>query len=264
MQEEGWTRDPKLFRKKVKEGEWRKSTVSVCPDYVQANLVILPKKFALDFTIFCLRNPQPCPILEILEPGDPIVREMAPGADIRTDVPGYRIFENGELVQELGDISVYWREDLVTFLIGCSYTFEEALVRGGVPLRNYLQHKDPGIYISSIKCRSAGIFSGPMVVTMRSIPPQLVSRAVQITSRFPKTHGAPVHIGDGALIGIPDYKKVDYGEVPEMEKGDVPLFWGCGITPQIVALESKVQFLISHKPSNMFVTDTRIEEIAIS
>lgn len=264
MQDKEWTRDPKLFRDNVRQGKWRGSTVSVCPDYVQTNLVILPREFALDFTIFCLRNPQPCPILEILEAGDPVVHEMATDADIRVHLPKYRIFENGELAEESDQIAEYWREDLVTFLIGCSYTFEEALVRGGVPLRNYLQQKDPGVYVSSIMCRSAGIFSGPMLVTMRPVPPHLISRTVQITSRFPSTHGAPVHIGDGSAIGIRDYTKIDFGDVPEMEEGEIPVFWGCGVTPQMVALESKVPFMITHKPCHMFVSDMRIEEIAVS
>lgn len=264
MEEQDWMKNPKRFREKVREGAWRKSTVSVCQDYVQTNLVILPKAYALDFTIFCLRNPQPCPILEILEPGNPMVCDMAPGADIRIDLPGYRIFENGEMVGEVDDIRAYWRDDLVTYLIGCSYTFEEALVRGGVPIRSYLQNKDPGVYISSIMCRPAGIFSGPMIVTMRPIAAHLVSRAVLITSRFPKTHGAPVHIGDGAAIGISDYTKVDFGQVPEVMNGELPVFWGCGVTPQSVAMESRVPFMITHKPTNMFVTDMRIEEIATS
>ena len=264
MEDKDWKRDPKLFRDKVRQGEWRTSTVSVCTDYVQANLAILPMEFALDFTIFCLRNPQPCPILEILEAGEPMVREMAVNADIRVHVPVYRIFENGKLAREVDEIGEYWRDDLVTFLIGCSYTFEEALVRGGVPIRNYLKQKDPGVYISSIMCRPAGMFSGPMLVTMRPIPPHMVSRAVQITSRFPRTHGAPVYIGDGAAIGIPDYRKIDFGEVPEMEEGEIPVFWGCGVTPQVVALQSKVPFMITHKPCHMFVSDIRIEEIAVS
>jgi len=236
----------------------------MCPGHVQANLVILPKEFALDFTLFCLRNPQPCPILEVLDPGDPQVREIATDADICTDLPAYRIFQNGELVEEREEITEYWRNDLVTFLIGCSYTFEEALVRGGVQIRNYLQRKDPGIYISSILCRPAGIFSGPMVVTMRPILPHLVSRAVQITSRFPKAHGAPVHVGDGALIGIPDLTKIDFGEIPEMEEGEIPVFWGCGITPQMAAMESRIPFMITHKPCHMFISDLTIEELAIS
>lgn len=264
MRDMEWTKDTKSFRKNVRHGDWQKTTVGICPGYVQANLVILPKEFALDFTIFCLRNPQPCPILEILEPGDPMVHEIATDADIRTDLPMYRIFRDGKLIKEERDIRGYWRDDLVTFLIGCSYTFEEALVRGGVPIRNYLKQKDPGIYISNIPCRPAGIFFGPMVVTMRPIPPNLVSRAVQITSRFPKAHGAPVHVGEGASIGIPDLTKIDFGEIPEIEEGEVQVFWGCGVTPQMVALQSKIPFMITHKPCHMFVSDLTIEELAIS
>jgi uncharacterized protein YcsI (UPF0317 family) len=264
MDQKGWMKEPKLFRERVRKGEWRKSTVSVCADFVQANLVILPKEFAFDFTVFCLRNPQPCPILEILEAGDPMVHELAAEADIRTDVPMYRVFEKGELVAERDHITDEWNPNLVTFLIGCSYTFEEALVRGGVPVRSYMQGKDPGIYVSTIQCRPAGVFSGPMMVTMRPIPPHLVSRTVQITSRFPRTHGAPVHIGDGASIGIRDLAKIDFGEVPVIEEGEIPVFWGCGVTPQMVALHSKVPFMITHKPCHMFVSDRRIEEIAAS
>jgi uncharacterized protein YcsI (UPF0317 family) len=262
--DKSWMNDPTQFRAKVSQGKWRKSTISICGGYVQANLVALPKAFAFDFTMFCLRNPRPCPILEILEPGDPIVREMARDSDIRIDLPQYRIFENGKMKCDVDGIKEHWRDDLVTFLIGCSYTFEEALIRGGVPIRNYLQGKDPGVYISSIKCQPAGMFAGPMVVTMRPVPANLVSRAVQITSRFPKAHGPPVHIGDGALIGIPDYRNIDFGNVPEMEDGEVPLFWGCGVTPQMAALQAKISFMITHKPCHMFVSDLRIEEIATS
>lgn len=255
---------PSAFREKVSKGEWQRSTEGVCPGYVQANLVILPAKFALDFTVFCLRNPRPCPILEVLEPGDPIARDMAADADIRTSLPGYRIFKNGEMAEERYEIESYWRDDLVTFLIGCSYTFEESLVKGGVPVRNYLEKKDPAVYISSVMCRSAGIFSGPMVVSMRPVSSSLVSRAVQITSRFPRAHGAPVYIGDGKAIGVSDISNVDFGEVPEIKEGEIPVFWGCGITPQTVALQSKVPFIITHKPCHMFVSDIRVEELAVS
>ncbi len=261
---EDWKQNPVLLRERIRKGQWRRSTAGLCAGFVQANLVILPKEFAFDFTLFCLRNPRPCPILEILEAGDPIVRETARNADVRTDLPGYRVFQNGELTEEVVDITQYWRDDLVTYLIGCSYTFEEALVRGGVPIRNYIQGKDPAIYISNIRCRPAGVFSGPMVVTMRPIPSHLVSRAVQITSLFPRTHGAPVHIGDGKGIGIPDLAKVDFGEIPIIEEGEIPVFWGCGVTPQMVALESKIPFMITHKPGHMFVGDLRIEEVAIT
>jgi uncharacterized protein YcsI (UPF0317 family) len=256
--------DPVRFRDRVRQGKWQKSTNGICPGYVQANLVILPSKYALDFTIFCLRNPQPCPIIEILEPGNPIVQEAAPHADIRTDLPKYCVFRDSTLVEEKTEIGDLWQDDLVTFLIGCSYTFEEALVRGGVPVKNYLQQKDPGVYVTSVMCRPAGIFEGPMVVSMRPIQSRLVSRAVQITSRFPKAHGAPVHVGDGKTIGVARLDKVDFGEPPELEADDVPVFWGCGITPQLVAMKSRVPFMITHKACHMFVTDVKIEEMATS
>jgi len=264
MNEDSVFKDPKLFRKEIRLRKWRKSTNGICPGYVQANLVILPKEYALDFTIFCLRNPQPCPILEILEPGKPKLVELSSDADIRTDIPQYRIFKNGKLTEEVDQIVDYWRDDLVTFLIGCSYTFEDALIKGGVPIKNFIAKKDPGIYVTNIKCRPAGIFSGPMVVTMRPIPAHLVSRAVTITSRFPKTHGAPVHIGDPSLIGISDLKKIDFGEVPDdLESEEIPVFWGCGVTPQVVALESKPSIMITHKPGHMFVSDLKTEEVSI-
>lgn len=256
--------DPGKFRDQIRQGKWQKSTSGACPGYVQANVVILPREFALDFTIFCLRNPQPCPIIEILDPGNPIVQEAAPNADIRTDIPKYCIFKDSKLVEERTEITDLWRDDLVTYLIGCSYTFEEALVRGGVPVKNYLQQKDPGVYISSVMCRPAGVFGGPMVVTMRPIPGHLVARTVQITSRFPKAHGAPVHIGNGEPIGITHLEKVDFGEPPVIDRGDVPVFWGCGVTPQLAAMKSKIPFMITHKPCHMFITDIKIEEMAIS
>jgi uncharacterized protein YcsI (UPF0317 family) len=258
------TMHPKVLRQMVRDGKWRTSTVGMCPGYVQANLVILPRDDALDFAIFCMKNPQPCPILGVLEAGNPKVDDLAEDSDIRTDLPQYRVFKEGALVEEVDDIRHLWRDDLVTFLIGCSYTFEEALTRGGVPIRSYLQRKDVGVYVSALQCRPVGIFSGPMVVTMRPIPPHLVARAVQITSRFPKTHGAPVHIGDGASIGVPDPTKVDFGEPPDMEEGEVQVYWGCGVTPQMVALKSRVPFMITHKPCHMYVTDLTIDEVAIS
>lgn len=252
------------FRNQVRLGKWQRSTNGACPGFVQANLVILPRQYALDFTIFCSRNPQPCPVIEILEAGNPIVQDSAPGADIRTDLPKYCVYKDSRLVEERKEIRDIWRDDFVTFLIGCSYTFETALVLGGVPVRNYLQKKDPSVYISSVMCRPAGMFKGPMVVSMRPLPGHLVPRAVQITSRFPQAHGAPVHIGDGAQIGIKRLEKVDFGEAPLMKKGDVPVFWGCGVTPQLVAMKSKVPLMITHKACHMFVTDIRIEEMAIS
>lgn len=259
-----WTNKPDLFREKVRKGKWVKSTNGICPGYVQANLVIIPKKYALDFTIFCYRNPKPCPVLEILEAGDPEVKGIAKNSDIRTDIPMYRIYKDGKLIEEKENILEHWQDDLVTYLIGCSYTFEEALVRGGIPVKNYLNNRDPGVYISSISCQTSGIFSGPMVVTMRPIPANLIPRAVQITSLFPKAHGAPINIGDPSSIGIYDLDKVDFGETTDIEEGEVPVFWACGVTPQLVAMHSKIPFMITHKPCHMFVSDLTIDELMLT
>ncbi len=255
-------KDPKLFRQKVRSGEWATSTPDVCKDYVQANLVILPQTYAFDFTLLCLRNPKPCPILEIMEAGQYRTRYLSREADIRTDLPKYKVYKDGELVEERTDIIDYWQDDLVTFLIGCSYTFEEALVRAGVPLANYLAGKDVSVYITNIDLEPAGMFKGPLVVSMRAIHSSLVSRAVAVTSRFPNTHGTPVHIGPGQEIGIKDIHKVDFGDPPIIKEGEVEVYWGCGVTPQMVALASKAPFMITHKPGHMFVSDMRIEEIA--
>jgi uncharacterized protein YcsI (UPF0317 family) len=259
-----WQKNPKQFRQKVRSGEWADSTPNVCIDYVQANLVILPLEYAFDFTLFCLRNPKPCPILEIMEAGQYRTQYLSQDADIRSDVPKYMIYKEGQLIEERTDIFNYWQDDLVTFLIGCSYTFEEALVRAGVPLANYTAGKDVSVYISNIQLNPAGIFKGPMVVSMRAVSPVLISRAVQVTSRFPKTHGAPVHIGPGEGIGIKDIHTVDFGDPPIINEGEVEVYWGCGVTPQMAALESKVPFMITHKACHMFVSDLKIEEVAES
>jgi len=264
MSTNDWKNDSKLFRQKVRSGEWAQPTPNVCKDYVQANLVILPLKYAFDFTLLCLRNPKPCPILEVMEAGQYRTQYLSQDADIRTDIPKYMVYQDGKLVEERTDIIDYWQEDLVTFLIGCSYTFEEALVKAGVPLANYMAGKDVSVYISNIQLAPAGVFKGPMVVTMRAIDPQLVSRAVQVTSRFPHTHGTPVHIGSGRDIGIDDIHKVDFGDPPMINDGEVEVYWGCGVTPQMVALESKAPFMITHKAAHMFVSDMKIEEVATS
>jgi uncharacterized protein YcsI (UPF0317 family) len=230
---------------------------------VQANLAILPRELAFDFLLFCQRNPKPCPLLEVLEPGQFEPKQMAPGADMRTDIPGYRIFRDGEMVGEEQDIRSAWRDDLVSFLLGCSFSFETALVSAGIPLRHLEEGRNVSMYITSIETAPAGAFSGPMVVSMRSIPRSQMVRAVQVTSRFPAVHGAPVHIGDPAAIGIRDIAQPDYGEPTEIREGEVPVFWACGVTPQAVALKCKPSFLITHSPGRMFVTDCRDEDLAI-
>lgn len=258
------THTPREVRELVREGRWEaRTTAGVAPGYVQTNLVILPRAQAFDFLLFCQRNAKPCPLIEVMEAGvtEPFI--TAPGADIRTDVPRYRVFRDGVLEKETGDILEEWRDDLVTFLLGCSFTFETALLDAGISLRHIEQEKNVSMYVTTLPMRSAGQFAGPMVVSMRPVPQEKVVKAVQITSRFPDVHGAPVHIGDPERIGISDLSRPDYGDVIELEEGEVPVFWACGVTPQAVAVQSKPPLMITHAPGNMFITDLRDQELAV-
>ena len=254
---------PREVRGLVRLGEWRGITVGVAPGHVQANLAILPRELAFDFLLFCQRNPKPCPLLEVIDAGQTEPKLVAPGADIRTDVPGYRIFTDGEMVDEVHDLHRYWRDDLVSFLLGCSFTFETALLNAGIPLRHVAQGKNVAMYITNIQTVSSGVFAGPMVVSMRPIHRSQVVRAVQVTSRFPTGHGAPVHLGDPRAIGIKDIHAPDFGDSVEILEEEAPVFWACGVTPQVVAVASRPSFLISHVPGHMFVTDMRDEDIAV-
>ena len=251
-----------LFR----DAAWTEDTRAICSGFTNANLVIVPKEMAYDFLLFCQRNPKPCPVLEVTDPGDPIIRTLADGADIRTDIPRYRVFIRGEVVDEPTDIAEYWRDDLVTFLFGCSGTFSEALEDAGVHVRQGHDDEEAGlgVYVTNIPTVPAGRLHGPMVVSMRSVPSDLVAKAVQVTSRFPNHHGAPVHVGDPAAIGIEDISKPDWGEGPVVVRpGEVPMFWACGVTPQTVALDSGVDFMITHYPMHMFISDIPSEQQAI-
>ena len=253
---------PKELRALVRKGELARTTSGMAPGYVQANLVILPRDQAFDFLLFCQRNPRPCPLLEVVEAGSAEPRLTAPGADLRTDVPKYRVYEYGELVDEPEDISDIWQGDMVSFLLGCSFTFEEALIRSGISLRHYEQGKNVSMFITSIQTTPAGVFHGPMVVTMRPIPQEKVVKAVQVTSRYPSVHGAPIHIGDPAAIGVRDVTAPDLGDPVEIEEGEVPVFWACGVTPQAVAMSSKPPLMITHSPGHMFITDMRDEDLS--
>jgi uncharacterized protein YcsI (UPF0317 family) len=221
----------------------------------QANLVVLPRDVAAEFASFCSRNPKPCPILEITTPGDPVPHFSARDADLRTDVPGYRIYREGELVAKTGDISDHWRDDLVAFLLGCSHTFEHALVEAGVSVRNIECGTTVPMFKSNIRCRPAGRFAGPVVVTMRPIRSDQLTLVLALSARYPQAHGSPLHIGDPAAIGIQDIANPDWGETVGIEPGEVPVFWACGVTPQAVALEAKLELMITHEPGQMFVTD---------
>ncbi|MAW66627.1 MAG: DUF1445 domain-containing protein [Chloroflexi bacterium] len=247
----------------IRKDEYLKSTAGVALGYLQTNLVPLPQEYAFDFLLFCQRNPKPCPILEVMEPGEFEPKILAKGADIRTDVPFYRIYENGELKSETKNILDYWQDDLVSFLIGCSFTFETAMLNADIPLRHIEQDTTVPMYITNIDTKPAGKFSGPTVVSMRPIHKENLVRAVQVTSRFPGTHGAPIHIGEPGEIGIQDINTPDFGEKSEIKDNEIPVFWACGVTPQAVALKSKPPIMITHSPGYMFVTSTRDESVAV-
>lgn len=233
-----------------------RTTAGFCDGYAQANLIALDKRYAFDFLLFAQRNPKPCPILGVLEPGQ-LNSSLLSGGDIRTDIPAYRIFEHGELIDETPDATPYWSDDTVAFLIGCSFTFEQALATGGVPVAHVEQGKNVPMYLTTIDCEPAGVFSGKMVVSMRPIPASQVADAVRITSRYPAVHGAPVHVGDPAQIGITDLAHPDFGEAVDIPAGSVPVFWACGVTPQAIAMHSKPALAICHAPGKMLITDVR-------
>ncbi|HEV2946351.1 MAG TPA: putative hydro-lyase [Gemmataceae bacterium] len=244
-------------RKKARAGELTWPTAGLALGFVQANLVIVPKELAFDFLFFCQRNPKPCPLLDVTDPGDPEPRLAAPGADLRTDLPRYRIYKNGELTDEPTELTSYWREDLVGFLIGCSFTFENALLQAGLPVRHIEAGVNVPMFRTNITCRPAGVFHGPMVVSMRPMTPHQALQASRVCARFPRAHGAPVHSGNPGAIGISDLMRPDFGDPVTIKTGEVPVFWACGVTPQAVAMEVKPPLLITHKPGHMFLTDWR-------
>jgi uncharacterized protein YcsI (UPF0317 family) len=236
-------------------GELTGHTAGLAAGFAQANLVVLPREAAYDFLLFCRRNPKPCPLLAVTDPGDPSPAELAADADLRTDLPRYRVWRHGELVDEPTDIRGLWRDDLVSFLIGCSFTFESALLAAGVPVRHVALGRNVPMFRTSVMCRPAGVFGGPLVVSMRPLRPAEAIRAVEITARFPAVHGSPVHIGLPGQIGIADLDRPDYGDAVPVHADELPVFWACGVTPQAVAVASRVPLLITHSPGCMFVTD---------
>ena len=248
-------RHPREIRADIRSGKLSGITAGLGEGHVQANLAVLPKAQAYDFLLFCQRNPRPCPLIEVTDVGSPEPVGVAPGADLRTDIPRYRIYEDGVLADEVTDATPYWRDDLVAFLLGCSFTFEWALLEAGIRLKHVEQGRNVAMWQTSIACRPAGVFHGPMVVSMRPIPAGQLAKAVTASARFPGAHGAPVHIGDPAAIGIADVARPDWGDAQTFDPGDVPVFWACGVTPQAVALASRPPFMITHSPGHMFITD---------
>jgi len=249
-------------RAACRAGKLTQPTPGHAPGFVQANLVVLPKELAFDFLLFCHRNPKPCPLLDVTEPGDPIPRMAAPDADLRTDLPRYRIWKNGTLIDEPTHVTHYWRDDLVSFLLGCSFTFEAALIAAGIPVRHVEQNCNVPMYKTSIPCTSAGVFSGPLVVSMRPLTPAQAISATTICIRFPKAHGAPIHLGDPTAIGIGDLNRPDFGDAVEIRPGEIPVFWACGVTPQAALVQARPDFAITHSPGHMFVTDMRDVDLA--
>lgn len=252
------TMRPSEVRALCRTGAWSSPTSGLAGDYVQGNLMIVPRAQAFDFLLFCQRNPKPCPLVEVLEAGrtEP---QCAPGADLRTDLPGYCVYENGVRTRELSDISSIWQDDFVSFLLGCSFSFESALVRGGIPLRHIEQQRNVAMYKTNVACRPAGSMQGNMVMSMRPIKAADVARTVEITARFPQVHGAPLHVGHPELLGIADLDKPDFGDPVAVLDDELPVFWACGVTPQYVAELSRLPFCITHAPGKMFVTDLKNE-----
>jgi uncharacterized protein YcsI (UPF0317 family) len=242
-------------RLRIRSQQWQGNTAGMAPGYVQGNLMILPQELANDFLLFCQRNPQPCPVLAVSEPGNPMIPALGQDLDIRTDIPRYRVWKDGVMVDEPFDINSVWRDDLVSFLLGCSFSFEQALIEAGIPMRHIDCGSNVPMYRTNIQTDPAGVFHGPMVVSMRPMKPADAVRAVQVTSRFPRVHGAPVHIGLPHMIGIKDLNQPDFGDPVEVKEDELPVFWACGVTPQSVAMAARPAFCITHSPGAMLITD---------
>ena len=248
---------PKEVRELIRLGRLSGQTSGMCDGYAQANLIILPRDLAYDFLLFAQRNPKSCPILEVGDVGSREIKRMANGADVATDLPKYRVWENGVLVGEYTDIEKFWRDDFVYFLIGCSFSFEGELLASEVPVRHIEEGKNVPMYITNIECDRAGFFSGRTVVSMRPMPADQVIKAVSITSSMPRVHGAPIHIGDPEKIGISDLSRPDFGDSVTVKEGEIPVFWCCGVTPQSAVMTAKPPIAITHSPGHMFITDVK-------
>jgi len=250
-------------RQLIRRGAHAGPTNGMAPGYVQGNLAILPHRLAEDFMRFCQLNPKPCPLIGVSAPGDWRLPALGEDLDIRTDLPRYRVWRDGAIVDEPTDLLRWWRDDLVVFAIGCSFSFEQALIEAGIELRHFTCNCTVPMYRTSIETVPAGPFHGPLVVSMRPMKAADAIRAVQITTRFPSVHGAPVHLAKPEAIGIKDIAKPDWGDPVPIEADEIPVFWACGVTPQSVIMAVKPDFCITHYPGAMLVTDRRNSEFAI-
>jgi len=254
--------NPIEARKIIRKNEYRDQTAGTASKYVQGNLCILPSKYSMDFASFCQKNPKPCPLIGFGTKGDPSLKDLG-DIDIRTDVPQYRIWEKGKIIDEPYDIKKYWNEDLTTFVLGCSMSFELPLIEAGIPIQHIENDTIVPMYRTSIDCEPAGQFSGKLVVSMRPLNSKDAIRSIQISSRFPAVHGAPIHLGDPSEIGIKDIMNPEYGDPPKAFKNNqIPVFWACGVTPQSVLQDSKPDFCITHAPGKMLITDKLNNDLA--
>ena len=248
---------PAKVRELIREGKITGPTAGMCAGYAQANLAVMPKELAYDFLLFTQRNPKSCPILEVSDVGSRELKYIAKGADIARDIPKYRVYEKGVMTGEYTDVSSFWRDDLVSFLIGCSFSFEADLLETGVPVRHIEEGRNVPMFITNIPCVPAGVFHGNMVVSMRPLPYDQIVKSVLITGDMPRVHGAPIHIRDPSVIGIKDVMKPDFGDSVTINPGEVPVFWPCGVTPQSVVMNVKPDFVITHAPGHMLITDVK-------
>ena len=255
--------DAREVRARIRENEYAGPTGGLAAGFAQANLVMLPGEYAFDFLKFCVRNPKPCPVLEVTEAGSPEPVVTAPGADLRTDVSRYRVYEHGEMVEEPKDLLHRWQEDLVAFLIGCSFTFEAALITAGLRIAHVKQGRNVPMYITGKECVPSGPFAGPMVVSMRPYRAEELPLVVSVSGRYPAMHGAPVHVGDPEALGIRDLANPEFGEPVEIEENQLPVFWACGVTPQAIAMQAKPPLVITHSPGHIFITDRRHSEYEV-
>src|SRR3954467_35833 len=255
-------KDPRQVRLAIRAGKHRGNTAGLAPGHVQGNVGMLPREYAEDFRLFCERNPKPCPLLAMSAPGDPKLPTLGHDVDIRTDVPRYRVFRNGKQAEEPTDLRDLWRDDLVTFVLGCSFSFEQALMEAGLRLRYVDEGTNVPMYRTNVDTVPAGPFRGKLVVSMRPFRPAEAIRAIEITARYPRVHGSPVHLGRPDLIGIDDLNTPWAGDPTEVRADELPVFWACGITPQSVVLDAKPSLCITHTPGHMLVTDLENASLA--
>ncbi|WP_123800245.1 putative hydro-lyase [Limosilactobacillus fermentum] len=246
---------PAEFRRLVRTGDFTSPTSGYCPGYTQANLVIVPQRYAYDFLLLAQRNPRPCPVLEVSDAGSRGLTNFATDVDLANDFPKYRVYRGGELNEEVTSVERLWQDDSVSFLIGCSFSFEAELLAAGIEVRHITEEVNVPMYNTSLPLQGAGALHGNMVVSMRPIPASQVAKAVEVTAAMPRVHGAPIHVGNPASLGIKDLSHPDYGDPVTIKDGELPVFWPCGVTPQNAIMQSKLPLVITHAPGHMLITD---------